>query len=88
MTDQTAAPGNPGQYSNPDVTPPLASAIPLGIQHVLAMFASNVTPSIIVAGAAGLAFGSADQVYLIQMARFSKNCHLFPGQQGIMKIPE
>jgi xanthine permease len=42
--------------------------VPLGLQHVLAMFASNVTPSIIVAGAAGLAFGSAEQVYLIQMA--------------------
>ena len=32
------------------------------------MFASNVTPSIIVAGAAGLQFGGAEQVYLIQMA--------------------
>ena len=46
--------------------PPLGQAIPLGIQHVLAMFASNVTPAIIVAGAAGL--GGADRVYLIQMA--------------------
>jgi len=53
---------------NPDATPPLGQAIPLGLQHVLAMFASNVTPSIIVAGAAGLAFGGAEQVYLIQMA--------------------
>ena len=43
-------------YSDPNVTPPIAQAIPLGLQHVLAMFASNVTPSIIVAGAAGLAF--------------------------------
>jgi len=57
-----------GAYSDPDTTPPLGQAIPLGLQHVLAMFASNVTPSIIVAGAAGLAFGSAEQVYLIQMA--------------------
>jgi NCS2 family nucleobase:cation symporter-2 len=32
------------------------------------MFASNVTPSVIVAGAAGLQFGGAEQVYLIQMA--------------------
>ena len=32
------------------------------------MFASNVTPSIIVAGAAGLQFGGTEQVYLIQMA--------------------
>jgi len=55
-------------YADPDETPPLAQAIPLGLQHVLAMFASNVTPSIIVAGAAGLAFGGAEQIYLIQMA--------------------
>ena len=55
-------------YSDPNATPPLGQAIPLGLQHVLAMFASNVTPSIIVAGAAGLAFGSGEQVYLIQMA--------------------
>ena len=57
-----------GSMSDPNVTPPMQEAIPLGVQHVLAMFASNVTPSIIVAGAAGLAFGGAEQVYLIQMA--------------------
>lgn len=62
MSDATA------NYSDPNVTPPMGEAIPLGIQHVLAMFASNVTPSVIVAGAAGLAFGGAEQVYLIQMA--------------------
>ena len=55
-------------YSDPNVTPPMGQAIPLGLQHVLAMFASNVTPSIIVAGAAGLAFGGTEQIYLIQMA--------------------
>lgn len=55
-------------YGNPDATPPMGQAIPLGLQHVLAMFASNVTPAVIVAGAAGLAFGGAEQVYLIQMA--------------------
>ena len=62
MSDATA------NYSDPNVTPPMGEAVPLGLQHVLAMFASNVTPSIIVAGAAGLAFGGAEQVYLIQMA--------------------
>jgi NCS2 family nucleobase:cation symporter-2 len=46
----------------------MGQAIPLGIQHVLAMFASNVTPSIIVAGAAGFAFGGEDMTYLVQMA--------------------
>ena len=56
------------KYGDPNATPPMGQAIPLGLQHVLAMFASNVTPSIIVAGAAGLAFGGAEQVYLIQMA--------------------
>ena len=55
-------------YSDPNNTPPIGEAVPLGLQHVLAMFASNVTPSIIVAGAAGLAFGGAEQIYLIQMA--------------------
>jgi xanthine/uracil permease len=51
--------------------PPLAQAIPLGIQHVLAMFVSNVTPAIIVAGAAGFGFGTpgfGDLIYMIQMS--------------------
>jgi len=64
MADTTTG----AQFSDPNVTPPLAQAVPLGLQHVLAMFASNVTPSIIVALAAGLAFGSVEQIYLIQMA--------------------
>ena len=55
-------------YSDPNITPPLGQALPLGLQHVLAMFASNVTPAIIVAGAAGLGVGSPEQIYLIQMA--------------------
>ncbi|MDC0634602.1 purine permease [Planktomarina sp.] len=55
-------------YGNPEAMPPMGQAIPLGLQHVLAMFASNVTPAVIVAGAAGLAFGGTEQVYLIQMA--------------------
>ncbi|MDX8351854.1 nucleobase:cation symporter-2 family protein [Cognatiyoonia sp. IB215182] len=55
-------------YSDPNVMPPVAQAVPLGLQHVLGMFASNVTPAIIVGQAAGLAFGSPDLVYLIQMA--------------------
>ena len=56
------------RYSDPNITPPLGQALPLGLQHVWAMFASNVTPAIIVAGAAGLGFGSPEQIYLIQMA--------------------
>ncbi|NML92178.1 uracil-xanthine permease family protein [Novosphingobium olei] len=61
------------QKRDPDYFPGYASAIPLGIQHVLAMFVSNLTPPIIVAGAAGFGFGSADPaplIYMIQMSMF------------------
>jgi NCS2 family nucleobase:cation symporter-2 len=61
----------PEQARDPDFFPGLAVAIPLGIQHVLAMFVSNMTPAIIVAGAAGFGYGSKDpseMIYLIQMA--------------------
>ena len=65
--------GTAEQLRDPDYTPPLAKAVPLGIQHVLAMFASNVTPAIIVAGAAGFGFGSnspdfPNLIYMIQMS--------------------
>ena len=73
MTDDAI--GTPEQLRDPDYMPPMAKAVPLGIQHVLAMFASNVTPAIIVAGAAGIGFGSdqgalgfPDMTYMIQMA--------------------
>lgn len=63
--------GTPEQLRDPNYTPPIASAIPLGIQHVLAMFVSNVTPAIIVAGVAGFGFGKPDVgnlIYMIQMS--------------------
>jgi xanthine permease len=71
MTDSSI--GTPEQLRDPNYTPPLAQAIPLGIQHVLAMFVSNVTPAIIIAGVAGFGFGAPGAdipalIYLIQMA--------------------
>lgn len=66
-----AATLSPTEARDPDFAPGLATALPLGIQHVLAMFVSNITPPIIVAGAAGIGFGSRDPsalVYMIQMA--------------------
>ena len=67
--------GTPEQLRDPDYFPGIGRAIPLGIQHVLAMFVSNVTPAIIIAGAAGFGFGSdagaqgfPDMTYLIQMS--------------------
>lgn len=67
--------GTPEQLRDPNHTLPLGQAIPLGIQHVLAMFVSNVTPAIIVAGAAGFGFGSnspdfPNMIYMIQMSMF------------------
>ena len=63
--------GTEAQLRDPDYTPPLAKAAPLGVQHVLSMFVSNVTPAIIVAGAAGFGFGTpgvGELVYMIQMS--------------------
>ncbi|MGR3984282.1 MAG: purine permease [Gammaproteobacteria bacterium] len=65
--------GTPSQLRDPNWTPPILTAIPLGIQHILAMFVSNVTPAIIVAGAAGFGFGSGSPdfpnlIYMIQMS--------------------
>ncbi|WP_265518726.1 uracil-xanthine permease family protein [Nitratireductor luteus] len=78
MTDTvTTGPSGTGidrtRLRDPDYMPPLATAVPLGIQHVLAMFVSNVTPAIIVAGAAGFGFGSNSPdfpslLYMIQMS--------------------
>lgn len=71
----TSSIGTPEQLRDPNYTPPLGQAVPLGIQHVLAMFVSNVTPAIIVAGAAGFGFGSnspdfPNMIYMIQMSMF------------------
>lgn len=49
---------------------PLKQAIPLGLQHVLAMFVGNLTPLLIITGACGIAGGEfADlQLQLLQNA--------------------
>lgn len=72
MSNHTAI-GTPAQLRDPNYMPPWSAAIPLGIQHVLAMFVSNVTPAIIVAGAAGFGFGSnspdfPNLIYMLQMS--------------------
>ncbi len=51
-----------------DGVPSLKEAIPLGLQHVLAMFVSNITPLIIVAGA--LKLPSETKTFLIQCTMF------------------
>ena len=55
-----------------DAKMPLRQAIPLGLQHVFAMFVGNLTPLLIITSACGLAGGEfADlQVNLLQNAMF------------------
>lgn len=47
---------------------PLEAAIPFGLQHVLAMFVANLTPIVIIAGAAG--FDKPMTAMLVQNAMF------------------
>ena len=51
MSDQVTI--DPAKLADTEYTPPMAQAIPLGIQHVLAMFAGNVTVPLLIALAAG-----------------------------------
>lgn len=51
-----------------DGIPPLKTAIPLGLQHVLAMFVGNVTPIIIISSA--LKLPVEQKAFLIQCAMF------------------
>lgn len=72
----------PEQARDANYFPGFGIAIPLGVQHVLAMFVSNITPAIIVAGAAGFGFGSADPSALIYMIQMSM---LFAGLATLMQ---
>lgn len=75
---------DPEKLEDPDWMPPLSVAVPLGFQHVMAMFVSNITPAIIIAGAAGFGFGSNspdfhEMIYLIQM------CMVFAGVATLLQ---
>lgn len=62
---------------------PLAKAIPFGIQHVLAMFVSNVVPLIIISGVAvynGVPFTPIEKASLIQ------NCMLIAGIATLIQL--
>jgi len=62
------APSRARSTHDVNALPPLTRAIPLGLQHVLAMFVANVTVPIIIAGAADL---PAEQTaFMIQAAMF------------------
>ena len=54
---------------SPNKKLPLNQSIPLGIQHVFAMFAGNITVPLIVAGVFGVT--TSEKIFLIQMALFA-----------------
>lgn len=58
-----------------DDKPPLREAIPLGLQHVFAMFVGNITVPLIVAGSLGLAVG--ETAFLLQCALFAAGLATF-----------
>ena len=61
----TKAPSNSAIYTLDGKISPL-TAVPFGLQHILAMFVANITPIIIVAGVCGLS--AADTATVIQSA--------------------
>ena len=63
---------------------PLSQSLPLGIQHVLAMFAGNITVPIIIASI----FGQTDEqkIFLIQMALFVAGVATIIQTVGIGKV--
>ena len=62
-------PSNKDNLFSLDNRVPFKNAIPFGIQHVLAMFAANITPIIIVFSAIGL-YGTDFAVYSMLGALF------------------
>mgnify|MGYP007054494114 CR=1 FL=1 len=63
-----------------DGRPPLKLAIPLGLQHVLAMFVGNLTPLLIITAACGIEAGGELQVALLQNAMADRRyCNIGSG---------
>ncbi len=69
---------------SPNKKLPLKQSIPLGIQHVLAMFAGNITVPIIIAGIFGQT--PEQKIFLIQMALFVAGVATIIQTVGIGKI--
>lgn len=82
MSDQDTA--QPGVIRDPDVTPPLRQAVPYALQHVLAMFAGNITPPIIIAGVIGATV--EEKIFLIQVALFVAGVATLLQSVGVWRV--
>ena len=67
-TQNKNAPGATNIIYDVDEMPPLREAIPLGLQHILAMFLSNIAVPLIIAIAIGMT--TEEKAFLVQMALF------------------
>ena len=76
---------------NLDGKVPVGKSIPFGLQHVLAMFVSNLTPITLVAAAAQPALSTAEIAMLLQNAMFVAGIatliQLFPVWKIGSKLP-
>ncbi|MCS4504512.1 purine permease [Arhodomonas aquaeolei] len=83
MSEQTEE-VRPEQRGDVDYMPPLRRAIPLSIQHVLAMFVGNVTVPVVIAGAVDLP--AAQTTALIQAAMFIAGVATLVQSLGVGRI--
>ena len=74
-----------GSIFETDGIPRIQEALPLALQHVVAMIVGCVTPAIIVAGAAGLE--NKDQVILIRKQNLIRSVLWKPVQTIILPSP-
>ena len=65
---------------------PIGKAIPFGLQHVLAMFVSNLAPITIIAGAAQPALTQQEIAMLLQNAMFAAGIATFIQLYPVWKV--
>ena len=64
----------------------LKLAIPLGLQHVLAMFVGNLTPLIVIAGACGITAASGDPEMAALQITLYQNAMLVAGIVTLVQV--
>lgn len=65
---------------------PIQNAIPFGLQHVLAMFVSNLTPVILVTGVAKFAGSSEVGISPLDLARLLQSCMFIAGVGTMIQL--
>ncbi len=82
-TDKTAKTADVQNIYKLEGRVPLSSAIPLGLQHVLAMFVANIAPLIIIAS---VAVYNGESFSAIETARLIQNCMIIAGIGTLVQL--